>query len=705
MFNSDFALLSTVIFKFKLQGYNVSKSVGGPGRAYMEKLRNIGIIAHIDAGKTTLTERILYFSGKIHRMGEVHDGTATMDYMPEEQERGITIASACTACEWLGKRINIIDTPGHVDFTIEVERALRVLDGAVGVFCGVSGVEPQSETVWRQSEKYKVPKLAFINKMDRLGADFSLALQAMRDKLAANPLPLVVPRGAGAEFSGLFDLIACKVLIYEPGNGDEFSFQDPEGEDADILAQWRENLFDVLSEVDDEFMEAYLNEPDVPERLVREAIRRATLSRKVVPVFSGSALKNIGVQPVMDGICHYLPSPADVGSITGLLPEEKSKVDIVFDHKAPLAALVFKVTMETGRKVVLMRLYSGSLGEGETVYNVTQGKDERVARIFHMHAGRKEKLDRAYAGDIVAAAGVRFARTGDSLAAQKRHVLLESIGKYKSVISLALEPRNSEENDKLQEVLEHYLLEDPTLELETDEDTGQMILSGMGELHLAVVLDRLRREYKLEPRSGKPQVVFQETVGAMAEAEGEFDRELGDVPHYGCVTLCVEPRERDKGTDIVFEIDTQTWPTDIVTAVQEGVEDGLQSGVLKGFPVVDTRVRVSRLQGREKGQSDVGFRMAASMALKKALAEASPVLLEPIMKLEVSAPEEFVGDVIGLLGSKGAKVDNMFDHAGQKIVQALAPLRNLFGFTTDLRSATQGRAGMMMQFHTFDVLD
>lgn len=671
----------------------------------MEKLRNIGIIAHIDAGKTTLTERILYYTGRIHRMGEVHEGTATMDYMPEEQERGITITSACTSCDWRDNRINIIDTPGHVDFTIEVERALRVLDGAVGVFCGVSGVEPQSETVWRQSERYKVPKLAFINKMDRLGADFDVALQAMRDKLAANPLPVVVPRGAGAELSGLFDIIRQKVLVYEGGDGEFFDVLEPTPEEAEVIASWREQLFDVLSEVDDEFMEAYLANPEVDEQLILSAIRRATLSRSVVPVFSGSALKNIGVQPVLDGICNFLPSPKDIGFIRGLNPGDHSKIDIPFDHKDPLAALVFKVTMESGRKMVLMRLYAGSLGEGDTVFNVTQNEDERVARLFHMHAGHREKLERAYAGDIVAAAGVRFASTGDTLADKSRPVLLESISRYKSVISLALEPRNSEENDKMQEALGRYLLEDPTLELETDEDTGQVILSGMGELHLEVILDRLRREYKLEPRSGKPQVVYQETVSASARKLAEFDRELGDVPHYGCVTLCVEPRERNKGIDVIFEVDTQAWPSDIVTAVQEGVEDGLKSGVLKGFPVVDTRVRIVELKGREKSQSPVGFRMAAAMALKDALSAASPVLLEPIMKVEVSVPEEFVGDVIGLLGAKGAKVDNMFDHAGHKIVQALAPLRSLFGFTTDLRSATQGRAGMMMQFHTFDILD
>ncbi|WP_394706014.1 elongation factor G [Maridesulfovibrio sp.] len=670
----------------------------------MGKIRNIGIIAHIDAGKTTVTERMLYFSGRIHRLGEVHEGTATMDYMPEEQERGITITSAVTSCYWADKTINIIDTPGHVDFTIEVERSLRVLDGAIGVFCAVGGVEPQSETVWRQSESYCVPKLVFINKMDRLGADFEAVLESMADKLGIKSLPVQVPNGSGEDFSAVYDVIRMKKLVFEQdSNGEQFEVLDLDAQDEEFLSPWRERMCEVLSEVDDEFMERYL-EDDIDAKYIEEVIRKATLALKLVPVFAGSALKNVGVQPLMDGVGKYLPSPLEAPKVSGINP--KTGVEQVVEPvvSAPFQALAFKVVMDSGRKMVLMRIYSGKIEAGDMVKNFTQGKEERVARLFRMHAGRKERLDVAGIGDIVCAAGLKETRTGDTLSTSDVPLVLEQIEMYKPVISMAIEPRNVDESDKLEEVLDKYLQEDPTLALKTDEDTGQIILSGMGELHLEVVLDRMRREYKLDPRSGKPQVVYLEVPGKYAEAEEEFNKMLGEDKHYGFVRLAVEPQDRGSGRDVVFEIDTGEWSSDWMDAVEEGVDDGLQSGVIKGFPVQDVKVRILELRKRDGESSIPGYHMAAGKALKAALAASSPKLMEPIMDVEVSVPDEFVGEVIGLLGAKGARIENMLDRNNQKIVHALSPLRNMFGFSTELRSATQGRAGFVMKFHSFDVL-
>jgi len=683
----------------------VSKS-NAPSAKILGNLRNIGIIAHIDAGKTTLTERILYYSGKIHRIGEVHEGTATMDYMPEEQERGITITSAVTSCSWSPCMINIIDTPGHVDFTIEVERSLRVLDGAVGVFCGVSGVEPQSETVWRQSETYSVPKLAFVNKMDRLGADFEKVVESISSKLGANPLPVQYPQGEGDEFKGVYDLVEMKRLEFDQKtDGEEFASFDLNEAELELLSPWREKLIETASDEDEEILDLYLSGEEVPADRIRAAIRIATLAQKVVPVLVGSALRNIGVQPVMDAVCDYLPSPLEVPTAVGVEPESKSKISYEVSHKEPLSALVFKVAMDSGRKLAMMRIYSGKLSGGDTVYNITQGQNERVARLFRLHAGRKEKLDTAYAGDMVAAAGMKFARTGDTLCEREAPILLEQITDYKPVISLAIEPRNSEEAEKLDEVLEKYLMEDPTLDLKQDEDTGQVILSGMGELHLEVILERLKREYKLEPRAGRPQVVYQETIGAKGAGQAEFNRELGDDVHFGSVRLSVEPMGRGEGRKISFEVDPEVWPAAWLEAVEDGISDGLQSGVVKGYPVQDVRVRVLELDRRDGESSPVGYRMASAMALKEALGQADSCLMEPIMWVEIGVPEDFVGEVVGLLGSKGAKIENMLDRSGQKVVQGLAPLGKLFGFSTELRSATQGRAGFVMKFSRFDVLE
>ncbi len=678
----------------------------GTKKGGLAAIRNIGIIAHIDAGKTTLTERILYYSGKIHRMGEVHEGTATMDFMPEEQERGITIASACTTCPWRGHRINIIDTPGHVDFTIEVERSLRVLDGAVGVFCAVAGVEPQSETVWRQSELHGVPKLAFVNKMDRPGADFQAAFTAMRTILKAPVAALQIPVGAGQDFSGVIDLLAMEKLVFDQTvQGERYDRLPLSEAEAELAGPWREALVEAACERDEGLVEDYLAGREIGLDRLRAAIRAATLERAMVPVFCGSALKNIGVQPLLDAVCDFLPSPEDRGGAVGTDPATGESRTFPPSPDAPLAALVFKVSMETGRRHVFLRIYSGRLVAGEEVRNVTRNENERAARLFSMHASHREKIDVASAGDIVLAAGMRHARTGDTLCHAAHPILLESIAGYKPVISLALEPRNVEESDRLKEVLGRLLQEDPTLALEHDEETDQIILSGMGELHLEVVLERVRREYGLSPRAGKPQVVYQETVAAEGLGEAEFLRELAEKEHYGHVAVRVSPLPRESGRDIGFAIDRAAYPPAWLDAVAEGLADGLQSGTLRGYPVQDVRVRVVELKTMEGRSSAVGYRMAAHQALKNALAQASPRLLEPIMFLEITVPDQFVGDVVGLLGSSGARIENMFDRAGQKIVQSLAPLRRLFGFSTQLRSATQGRAGMVMKFSRFDVLE
>lgn len=671
---------------------------------YLTQIRNIGIIAHIDAGKTTLSERILFYSQKIHRLGEVHEGTATMDYLPQEQERGITIVSACTTFSWKDKQVNLIDTPGHVDFTIEVERALRVLDGVIAVFCAVGGVEPQSETVWRQAEKYKIPKLAFINKMDRLGANFKGVLKSIQEKLGANYIVLQAPVGEGDSFTGVLDILEEKKIIFNSEDqGKTYEYVEPLEEEKKEIEFYRTDLLEKIADFDEEIMEKYLQGEEIDTIRLKQKIRELTLANKVVPVYAGSALKNIGVQPLLDGVIDFLPSPLDVPQLEGIEPTSKKKLAFAISSKAPLSALVFKVSMETGRKLTLVRLYSGKLKAGDSVFNVTQGKEERVARIFRLHANHKEKLEEVKAGEIVALAGLKLAKTGDTLASKENPILLEKISEYRPVIAIALEPKNNAEEEKLLEVLDKLLQEDPTLALERDEDTQQIILSGMGELHLDVVMDRLRREFKVDFRAGKPQVVYQETIQKKARGEGEFSKELGEDYHYGGVVVEVEPKARGEGKKIRLEVDINAWPNNILESIYQGIEDALQSGIIKGYPVQDILVKVVEIKNKE-GATPVGYRMAAVMALREALKSAEPKLLEPIMELEINTPEEFVGDCVGLIGSKGGKVENILERGGQKIVKALAPLKKLFGFSTDLRSATQGRASLMMKFHSFDVL-
>ncbi|MFP4657627.1 MAG: elongation factor G [Desulfonatronovibrionaceae bacterium] len=674
---------------------------------YLQKIRNIGVIAHIDAGKTTLTERMLYYSRRIHRLGEVHEGTATMDYLPDEQERGITIGSACTTCDWRGHTVNIIDTPGHVDFTIEVDRALRVLDGAVGVFCAVGGVEPQSETVWKQSVKYHIPKIAIVNKMDRVGADFEGAIRSMREKLSIVPLPVQVPLGQGEDFYAVADVLEGKKYIYDQAEyGARYEVQGLESQEEELVLQWRNIVIEGLADFSDELMESYLEGKEIGPEMIRSEFRKACLRLECVPVLACSALKNTGVQPVMDAICAYLPSPSDVPQISGIDPETKTKKEVGHSRKDPLVCLAFKITMETGRKMVLLRIYAGEIEPGQEIYNATQGLKQRVSRLFFLHAERKEKTDLAVAGQIVAVAGLKDTSTGDTLCSYQDQIILERISRYKPVISQALEPQNSEQEDKLLEALDRLIQEDPTLSVERNKDTEQIILSGMGELHLEVVTNRIRRDFEVNFRSGNPQVVYQETIRETAAAERSFARELGERFHAGAVRLQVEPRPRSSGVNIYFACDTEGFSRKIQDSVFSGIQDGLQAGVLKGYPVHDLAVAVQELIAVSEGGSEVGYRMAAITALKAALKEAGPVLLEPIMWVEIHSPEEFVGECMGLLGSKGARVDNMFERvSGEKVIQAFTPLKNMFGFTTELRSATQGRATLIMKFDRFDAAD
>jgi len=677
----------------------------------LARVRNIGIIAHIDAGKTTLSERMLFYTDKIHRMGEVHDGNATMDYLPEEQERGITINSACTRCVWQGHAINLIDTPGHVDFTIEVERSLRVLDGAVGVFCGVSGVEPQSETVWRQSEHFAVPKLAFINKMDRIGANFAAVLEELRTRLGATPIPLNIPLGEGEEFQGIIDLVAMESLHFDAGSQGSKIIRAPLTPDQEKRARTaREQSLETLAEADESFLEAYLS-ASYSTQDIHAALRRACIARLVTPVLCGSALRNSGVQPVLDAVCSYLPSPLDLPPAQGH-DEDGNAVPIASDPAAPLSALVFKVLLENGRKVALLRLYAGALREGEACRNLSRKADDRVHRMYRLHADRREQITEAHAGDIVAAVGLRSAQTGDSYGHRERPLLLEPIAAYQPVITLALEPRNADEGKALDDALERFAAEDPTLTMHVDEASGHRYVSGMGELHLDVLQERIRREYSIAPRAGNPQVVLRETIRKTANAQAEFDRELGKERHYGNVSLCVRPRERGSDNHIFFgsflqeasRVWPKVWSKNLLDATRQGIADALQSGALTAYPVQDVEVEITSLVGREGITSPPGHHMAAGQALRDALAAASPVALEPVMAVEISVPENYLGPALSLFGSCGGKVEDLFERAGQKVMRGLAPMRQLFGFATSLRSATQGRAGLVMKFEKFDLL-
>lgn len=669
----------------------------------IQSIRNIGIIAHIDAGKTTVTERVLYYTGRSHKIGEVHDGEAVMDWMPDEQERGITITSAVTICAWKGCEVQIIDTPGHVDFTIEVERSLRVLDGAVGVFCAVGGVEPQSETVWRQADKYLVPKIAFINKLDRVGADFFNTVKMMKEKLGANPLILQLPVGLEDNFAGVIDLINMKQIVWDDDTlGATFSTEEISGDLLETAIKYRAKLVEAVAEVDDEIMEAYLSESPVATERLLDAIRKATIDLKLVPVLCGSALKNKGIQPLLDAIVRFLPSPADIPPIKGVHPETGETIECLPVANAPLAALIFKVSMTEGRKLSFVRIYSGKINAKEEVYNPFRKINEKLTRILRMHANKRERIDVAGPGSIVGIIGLKKSSTGETLCSSNYPVLLEKIEFYKPVISVAVEPKTHADQEKFDEVLEKFIAEDPTLKIKKDEDTGQTILSGMGELHLDVIISRMRREFKTNVNVGKPQVVYRETIGAVAEASAVFDNEIAGQRHFGEVIIKLRPLHRGTGNRFVSEVAVDIIPELFIPAIKKGVMESFESGALMGYPVVDVEAVLTGGLYKESLSTELAYTVSASMACKKALAKAMPFLLDPIMSVEVFIPESCMGDVIGHLNSLNGKIESIEQKIGMHEIKATVPLAKMFGYSTTLRSATQGRGTFTMRFSHFD---
>jgi len=669
----------------------------------LSKIRNIGIIAHIDAGKTTVTERVLYYTGRSHKMGEVHDGEAVMDWMPDEQERGITITSAVTTCQWKDYDIQVIDTPGHVDFTIEVERSLRVLDGAIGVFCGVGGVEPQSETVWRQADRYKVPKIAFVNKLDRIGSDFFGTVEMIRQKLKARPLVLQIPVGAEEQFAGVIDLIEMKQIVWDDDTlGASFQITDIPDELRPQAEQYRESLMETIAEHDDRIMEAYLSEAPIETDALLAAIRNATISLQLVPVLCGSALKNKGIQPLLDAIVRFLPSPSEVPPIKGINPDSGETVTCKAMENASLAALIFKVSMMEGRKLCFVRIYSGRIKAGDDVYNPTLQKKEKVSRILRMHANKRERLDTAGAGTIVGVVGLKNSSTGETLCRADRPVLLERIDTYEPVISVAIEPKTHADQEKLDQVLEKFMAEDPTLTVKMDEDTGQTILSGMGELHLEVIISRMRREFNTQVNVGKPQVVHRESIESTAEASVVFDKEISGQRQYGEVVLRLAPLGRGEGVRFISKVSDSQIPPEFVPAVEKGVQESLESGTLMGYPVVDVEARLVGGGFRESIGTELAFRVAASMACKEALNKGNPFLLDPIMAVEVFVPEAFMGEVIGDLNSRNGKIEAIDAQRGLQVLRATVPLSEMFGYSTALRSVTQGRGTFTMRFSHFD---
>jgi len=666
-------------------------------------IRNIGIMAHIDAGKTTVTERILYYTGRSHKIGEVHDGEAVMDWMPDEQERGITITSAVTTCLWKDSEIHIIDTPGHVDFTIEVERSLRVLDGAIGVFCAVGGVEPQSETVWRQADKYLVPKIAFINKLDRIGADFFGTVDMMKEKLHANPLIMQLPVGLEENFAGVIDLIKMKQIIWDDDTlGATYTTEDISSEYIDKANEYREKLIETVAEVDDEIMDTYLSESPIIDESLLNAIRKATINLKLVPVLCGSALKNKGIQPLLDAIIRFLPSPVDIPPIKGSHPDTGELIECPAKDTAPLAALIFKVSMIEGRKLSYVRIYSGKMEAGSDVYNPFRKKKEKLSRILRMHANKRDRIERAGAGSIVGVIGLKESSTGETLCSVEHPVLLEKMEFYEPVISVAIEPKTHADQEKLDEVLNKFLAEDPTLRLREDEDTGQKILSGMGELHLEVIISRMQREFHTSVNVGKPQVVYRETIASKSEASAVFDKEIAGHHHFGEVRLKLRPLARGKGNKFRSDISPETIPEVFIHAIEKGVMESLESGALRGYPVVDIEAIVIGGSCKESLASELAYTVCASMACKEALLKGEPFLLDPIMSVEVFVPESFMGDVIGDLNSRGGKIESIEPKIGLQSIKAKIPLARMFGYSTSLRSATQGRGTFIMQFSHFD---
>ncbi len=669
--------------------------------------RNIGISAHIDAGKTTTTERILFYTGKSHKLGEVHDGAATMDWMVQEQERGITITSAATTCYWHGMsnqwkapyRFNIIDTPGHVDFTAEVERSMRVLDGAVMVYCAVGGVQPQSETVWRQAQKYKVPRIAFVNKMDRTGANFLRVVEQIKTRLKGNPVPLMLPIGKEDTFVGVVDLIKRKAIDWdEASQGMKFEYTDIPADMVDLVEEWRGKLVEAAAEANDELMDKFFGGEELTEEEIKGAIRERTLRNEIIPMCCGSAFKNKGVQAMLDAVVEYLPSPADVPAVEGktLTGEADSRKA---DDKEPFAALAFKLANDPFvGNLTFLRCYSGFIKSGDTVMNSDKQKRERFGRLVQMHANARNEVSEVYAGDIVAAIGLKETVTGDTLCDPEHPIILESIDFAEPVISVAVEPKTKDDQEKMALALQRLAKEDPSFRVRTDEESGQTIISGMGELHLDIIVDRLRREFKVECNQGKPQVAYRETIRSKVEQQGKFARQSGGRGQYGDCWLRMEPLEQGKGYEFVNEIVGGVIPKEYIPAIDKGCQEQIANGVLAGFPVVDIKITVFDGSYHEVDSSEMAFKIAASMAFKEGFKKADPVLLEPLMKVEVETPEDYMGDVIGDLNRRRAIVEGMEDGPMGKVVKANVPLGEMFGYATDLRSLTQGRASYVMEF-------
>ncbi|GAB6877327.1 elongation factor G [Thermaerobacter litoralis] len=670
----------------------------------LERTRNIGIAAHIDAGKTTTTERILYYTGRVHRMGEVHEGAATMDWMVQEQERGITITSAATTCFWRDHRINIIDTPGHVDFTVEVERSLRVLDGVIAIFAARGGVEPQSETVWRQANKYRVPRIAFVNKMDVVGANFYRVLDQMRERLGANPVAIQLPIGAEDDFRGIIDLVEMKAIFYRDELGTRYEAEAIPAEMEEQAAEYREKLLEAVAEVDEELMMKYLEGESISTDEIRAALRKGTVTLQLVPVLCGSAYRNKGVQLLLDAVVDYLPSPLDIAAVRGTDPKTGQEIERKVSDDEPFSALVFKIMTDPYvGKLAFFRVYSGHLKAGSYVYNSNKGRQERIGRIVRMHANHREEVDEVWTGDIAAAVGLKDTITGETLCDPNAPIVLESMEFPEPVISVAIEPKTQADQDKLGESLNKLAEEDPTFRVHTDEETGQTIISGMGELHLEIIVDRLMREFKVQANVGKPQVAYKETITRPARAEGKYIRQTGGRGQYGHVVLEIEPLEPGGGFEFVNKIVGGVVPKEYIPAVEAGVREAMQNGILAGYPVLDVRVSLVDGSYHEVDSSEMAFKIAGSMGFRNAALQAGLVLLEPIMKVEVVVPETYMGDVIGDINARRGRVEGMEpDTGGLQVIRALVPLAEMFGYATDLRSKTQGRGTYTMQFSHYE---
>ncbi|HHS12324.1 MAG TPA: elongation factor G [bacterium] len=674
-----------------------------PRKTQINKIRNIGIMAHIDAGKTTTTERILFYTGKLHRMGEVHDGAAAMDWMEQEKARGITITSAATTCYWKNHEIHIIDTPGHVDFTVEVERSLRVLDGAIAIFCAVGGVEPQTETVWKQAEGYHIPRLAFVNKMDRIGADFFNVIEMMKERLGANPIPLQLPLGSGENFKGIIDLISMKVLRYdEQSLGARWEIEDISAEYSEQADLYRHRILETASEYDDVVLEKVIEGQEPGEAELKRALRHGTLQVAIVPVLCGAAFKNRGVQPLLDAIVDYLPAPVDVPSVQGVDQKRGKQLEIKSSDEEPFTALAFKVLTDAHvGKLVYFRVYSGSAETGTYVLNPREGRKERLSRILEMHANKREDRKQVFAGDIVAAVGMRFTKTGDTLCDTRHPVLLESMHFPEPVISVSIEPRSKTDEDRLVEALNRLMDEDPTFKVQINEETGQTLIRGMGELHLEIIIDRLIKEFKVKAHVGKPQVAFKETITKTVQVEGRFIRQTGGRGQYGHVVLQLESAPQGTGFQFENRIIGGVIPKEYIPAISKGIHDSMSSGILAGFPVVDVKVTLLDGSHHPVDSSEIAFQAAASNAFFEGLKKADSVILEPIMKVEVVVPEDYLGDVLGDLNARGGQIYGIHARGDVQIVSAMVPLRNMFGYATDLRSKTQGRAVYSMHFYQY----